>query len=51
MTETEIIELRRELAQAKEDVKFWKMLFDRTQKTSESLLKTNRALMDHRYNQ
>ena len=45
----EIVRLRGELAQAKEDVVFWKTLFDRAQKTSESLLETNRALTAHRY--
>tara|TARA_R100000700_G_scaffold15666_1_gene21754 strand:+ start:787 stop:990 length:204 start_codon:yes stop_codon:yes gene_type:complete len=41
--------LHLELAQAKEDAEFWKMLFDRAQKTSESLLETNRALIARRY--
>ena len=42
-------QLQRELAQAEDDVEFWKTLFDRAQKTSESLLETNRALIAHRY--
>tara|TARA_R100000426_G_C4816422_1_gene108618 strand:+ start:120 stop:335 length:216 start_codon:yes stop_codon:yes gene_type:complete len=42
-------QLQRELAQAEDDVEFWKTLFDRAQKTSESLLETNRALTAHRY--
>tara|TARA_R100001224_G_scaffold91187_2_gene60448 strand:+ start:27 stop:230 length:204 start_codon:yes stop_codon:yes gene_type:complete len=42
-------QLQRELAQAKEDAEFWKTLFGRAQKTSESLLETNRALIAHRY--
>ena len=41
--------LHLELAQAKEDAEFWKTLFDRAQKTSESLLETNRALIARRY--
>tara|TARA_Y100001973_G_scaffold92863_1_gene143139 strand:+ start:405 stop:560 length:156 start_codon:yes stop_codon:yes gene_type:complete len=49
MTEEEIVKLQSELAQAKGDVEFWKKMFDRAQKTSESLLETNRALTAHRY--
>ena len=45
----EIVRLRGELAQAKKDVEFWKMLFDRAQKTSESLSESNKQLIINRY--
>ena len=44
-------QLQREILRLEDDVEFWKTLFDRAQKTSESLLETNRALIAHRYSQ
>ena len=41
--------LQREILRLEDDVEFWKMLFDRAQKTSESLSESNKQLIINRY--